>query len=285
MFVYVSMQRSENSIDKGAGCRMHGFQTAFKVQLEALCKLYPSTPCALPAHADLFTIVPYNRQEMHRPLGYTPPVRAHPQTNVRWSRFHDGLVAEAADWASARSENRTWHCGDKDAAHGQPRSSKCYAHGAAETGLVLIGDSFVERLRGTALYNRHAKDPRLYGILELRKRWATGSFGLPLFLGASADTSAHLLWRLQNGELTAAMRRDRGIIFALMIGTNDLGDDCRSVERVAHSILGVATYLLESTLGKVLVVGLLPRCRLLCNPEALSHHACTMHAPCIRSLT
>lgn len=78
--------------------------------------------------------------------------------------------------------------------------------------VVLLGDSIFEAL---ALNTSHA------AVLgrTIGERWPS-----PLVLAVGGDQTQHLLWRLQNGELSAAMASDPAVLFVLHIGTNNLGN-------------------------------------------------------------
>ena len=124
-----------------------------------------------------------------------------PRSDARWHSFHHGLVNEAADWAAARQANQTLHCGNRTSR--TPRS--CFGR-VPTRGLVLLGDSIYERLRGTGMFDLHGRDPRLYSTFEFRKWWCTHGrcgrlFGAPLLLGVSGDQAQHVLWRAQHGEI------------------------------------------------------------------------------------
>lgn len=121
--------------------------------------------------------------------------------------------------------------------------------------LVLFGDSITETLRGTSYGSAIA---RARGVPEVLNSTLAARWPAPMPLGISADQTQHLLWRLQNGELSEPMRRNPRQLFVLMIGTNNLGKGM-GVDETVKGITACASYLLNVTRGRLLVNALLPR--------------------------
>ena len=71
--------------------------------------------------------------------------------------------------------------------------------------------------------------------------------------GFSGDRTQHVLWRLQNGELTGSSVK----VVVVMIGTNNLGTD--SPSNIADGIVAVVDSLLAKTKAEVLLLGIFPR--------------------------
>lgn len=122
--------------------------------------------------------------------------------------------------------------------------------------LVLVGDSITEAWRGTAYGRQCARCEGVPAVLNetLAKLWPP----LPLVLAISGDQTQHVLWRLANGEISAAMATDRRLLVSLLIGTNNLGRG-HLPEETQRGVLAVARWLLESTAARLLVNALLPR--------------------------
>lgn len=166
-----------------------------------------------------------------------------------------GGESERTAWSTHNPrELATWHsCHKKRAA-----SSAAYLSAKARQRrrIVLVGDSLMEswteetychyngKFRGAAAVLRTALPP---------SRWLK-----PLVLGISSDHTQHLLWRLRHGELTHKMSADTNLLFVLLIGTNNLGGGHVPAD-VSRSVEQIARFLLNSTRGRLLVHGLLPR--------------------------
>lgn len=97
----------------------------------------------------------------------------------------------------------------------------------------------------------------LDGYERVLRREITDRWGRPLLLGIGGDQTQHLLWRIENGELTSALRARSDVLFSLHVGTNNL-DHARPSE-VATGVLAVAEWLLNNTRGKTSVTAILPR--------------------------
>ena len=152
--------------------------------------------------------------------------------------------------AHNRQELRSWYsCHDKlklDAESYTPAESR---------RLVLFGDSITESWRGTS-YCRGM--PRTKGVPAALNDTLGVKWPAPVALGIAADCTQHLLWRLQNGELTPLMSRDPKLTMVLLIGTNNLGHG-DSVDATTEGILAVSHALLNNTRASLLVNALLPR--------------------------
>jgi lysophospholipase L1-like esterase len=145
-------------------------------------------------------------------------------------------------------------------AHQQALASEASMYKRDERGrarLVLLGDSITEAFRGTAVGEGV---PRTTGQQVVLQQTLAKDFPSPLVLAISADETQHLLWRLRaGGELSTAMCEDSGLIFNLLIGTNNLGNAKHSVHDTTKGILACVEELLRRTRGRVLVNALLPR--------------------------
>lgn len=144
-----------------------------------------------------------------------------------WQRCHQTLLADSQAWS--------------------PRG--------VGTQLVLLGDSITESWRGTS-YGRAV--PRTSGVPNVLGTTLASRWPGPLALGIAADCTQHLLWRLQAGELSVAMRQAPRVIFVMLIGTNNVGRGHTPAEAL-RGILACATHVLNATRGKLLVNALLPR--------------------------
>jgi len=121
--------------------------------------------------------------------------------------------------------------------------------------LVLLGDSITESWRGTS-YGRHV--PRTAGVPAVLGETLARRWPAPLPLGIAADCTQHLLWRMQQGEFTAAMKAEPRLLVVLLIGTNNLGRG-HSADETIRGVLACARHILNGTKAKLLVNALLPR--------------------------
>uniref|UniRef100_A0A6T7HXT1 SGNH hydrolase-type esterase domain-containing protein n=1 Tax=Coccolithus braarudii TaxID=221442 RepID=A0A6T7HXT1_9EUKA len=133
--------------------------------------------------------------------------------------------------------------------------AKRYTRNESSSGLVLIGDSIFERLRGTSYGRFNPTATELPGVLAstLGKRWEN-----PTVLAISGDQTQHVLWRVANGEISVEMARDPNLIVVLLIGTNNLGRG-HLPEETASGIIAIIRRLLARVRGRILVAGVLPR--------------------------
>ncbi|MBE2216054.1 MAG: mucin-desulfating sulfatase [Opitutaceae bacterium] len=103
--------------------------------------------------------------------------------------------------------------------------------------VLLLGDSITEGWNNTEIWKEH------YPKLQI------ANFGI------GGDTTANLLWRLENGEIGNLRPR----LIVLMIGINNLG---RNGDKPAEVVTGIQTIvsILHSRIPacKILVLGLLP---------------------------
>ena len=168
------------------------------------------------------------------------------------------LIGEAADVPSPRTswsvyskkELATWQrCHETLRADAQ-----AYVPSAASR-LVLIGDSITESWRGTS-YGRAV--PRTHGVQSVLSETIATRWPSPLALGIAADCTQHLLWRMRQGELSAAMKEGPRLIFVMLIGTNNLGRG-HSVAETVRGVVACASHVLNATRGKLLVNAVLPR--------------------------
>jgi len=117
------------------------------------------------------------------------------------------------------------------------------AHPDAE--LLMIGDSITQN------YGR-ADPPN--EVFEPTWRTFYGSRGA-LNLGFGGDTTANLLWRLQNGEVDGV----RPKVVVLMIGTNDTGHAHLTADRAGRGIDAVVAELKQRLpKTRILLLGILP---------------------------
>ena len=145
-----------------------------------------------------------------------------------WHKFHEKLAAEAAAWRSLTDQ----------------------------ASLVMIGDSITESYRGTAV---GLPTDRSRGLEASLGPTLLQDFSAPLILAISGDETQHLLWRLENGELSPALCADARLWITLMIGTNNLGNAKHSKQDTAAGVEAVVRYLLTRTKARVLVHAMLPR--------------------------
>ena len=170
------------------------------------------------------------------PIKYEAPDVPSPRT--AWSAYN-------------RREISMWHtCHERLAA-----DALAFTPASMPRPLVLFGDSITESWRGTSYGRRIARADGVQDELNA----TLGHYGpAPVALGIAADCTQHLLWRLQHGELTAAMAADPRLSVVLLIGTNNLGRG-HTVAETVRGILACVEHLLNGTRGRLLVNGLLPR--------------------------
>ena len=111
--------------------------------------------------------------------------------------------------------------------------------------LILLGDSIMAMLQQRA--------PQPGGVLaDVWQRFYAGRDAVDL--GFPGDTTANLLWRMENGELDGIAPR----VAMVLIGINDLGQG-RSVEETVAGI-GTVVDVLHQRLPatRILLLGLLP---------------------------
>mmetsp|Transcript_22363 Transcript_22363/g.47150 ORF Transcript_22363/g.47150 Transcript_22363/m.47150 type:complete len:322 (-) Transcript_22363:373-1338(-) len=173
----------------------------------------------------------------------------------RWRKF----LPEAAHissprtpWSAAKARIPAWHrCHEtmrEDAETYAPASNSTYR-------IALIGDSIMESWRGTAFCNRMRRCVGLPALLRdsLGSRWPH-----PLVLAIASDQTQHLLWRLQNGEISESMRRDPRLVAVLLIGTNNLGRGF-TADETTSGVLEVVRLLSRMTQATIVLHALLPR--------------------------
>eukprot|EP00549_Striatella_unipunctata_P001410 CAMPEP_0118677158 /NCGR_PEP_ID=MMETSP0800-20121206/2464_1 /TAXON_ID=210618 ORGANISM="Striatella unipunctata, Strain CCMP2910" /NCGR_SAMPLE_ID=MMETSP0800 /ASSEMBLY_ACC=CAM_ASM_000638 /LENGTH=307 /DNA_ID=CAMNT_0006572785 /DNA_START=78 /DNA_END=1001 /DNA_ORIENTATION=- len=144
--------------------------------------------------------------------------------------------------------------------------------------VLLWGDSIIERMRGRDL-GQVFDDVRDYlevyensfRPLHLRSS-RTSNEVQGLALGIGGDRISHLLYRVLNGEMVGGVRSirtkkkalppgrtDNPKVFWLLVGTNDLSDDC-SREAILVGILNIVMQLRRlRPRATVVVNGILPR--------------------------
>lgn len=122
--------------------------------------------------------------------------------------------------------------------------------------VVFLGDSISESFLGTSYDDE--TNPRLNGIKQVFQEFCHEHGINPLVLAISGDQTQHLLYRLQDGELSKNLKYNPDITFVLHIGTNNIGSGFLPPE-TAKGVINVAEYLIKETQGKLLLVLLLPR--------------------------
>ncbi|CAL5221977.1 g4259 [Coccomyxa viridis] len=128
---------------------------------------------------------------------------------------------------------------------------------SAPWDVLFYGDSIMESWRGTFLGMPWGPFQKVLPIWE-------GNFERQPYkshaLGIAGDKAEHLLWRLENGELPSGARHPK--IVGVMIGTNDLVDNCtmQHADQTAQSILDVY-HLLHTKLPNthILSLAILPK--------------------------
>ena len=174
-------------------------------------------------------------------------------TAVQWApNPHVDDTGQRADVSTPRADCQflrcdrfcRWHQKLKNEASG-------YKPARNSSNLVLVGDSMIEALRVDA--------PKKKVATASLQTTAVGRYWpRALLLGSGGAETQHVLWRLQDGELTQKMRSDRRLLIGLLIGTNNLGAGHRSRE-VAAGIDAIARHILSTSHAKLLIVALLPR--------------------------
>lgn len=109
-----------------------------------------------------------------------------------------------------------------------------------DSRLLFIGDSITQAWEGPG-----------------RTPWAE-SFGeyKPLNLGIGGDRTQHVLWRLENGNLTRLKPR----VAVIMIGTNNTGGDTNSAPQIAEGVEAVVAKLRkELPETRLLLLAIFPR--------------------------
>ncbi|GAX09749.1 hypothetical protein FisN_19Lh219 [Fistulifera solaris] len=117
--------------------------------------------------------------------------------------------------------------------------------------LMLMGDSITELWLGTVLGTPSLRYRDIPGVFaELFSNEST------LVMGISADRSSYLLHRIQNGELPSEL--DVSVIW-ILIGTNDITDDCNSDTIVAANIVVVKEIMRRKPKARIVINSILPR--------------------------
>lgn len=128
------------------------------------------------------------------------------------------------DWMSVA----TWH---------QKHEANVARAAQGDVDVLLLGDSITEGWNNTTIWQEKFPDLRI------------ANFGI------GGDTTANLLWRLENGEIGNLKPR----LIVLMIGINNLG---RNKDKPAEVVTGIQSIvsMLHARIPacKILVLGLLP---------------------------
>ncbi|GAX19638.1 hypothetical protein FisN_19Hh219 [Fistulifera solaris] len=121
----------------------------------------------------------------------------------------------------------------------------------ATVELMLMGDSITELWLGTVLGSpslRYRDIPDVFAELF--------SIESTLVMGIAADKSSYLLHRIQNGELPSEL--DVSVVW-ILIGTNDITDDCNPNTIVAANIIIVKEILSRQPKARIVINSILPR--------------------------
>ena len=171
-----------------------------------------------------------------------------------WARNeHVDDSGQLADVATPRADCQFLRC-DKfcNWHHKLKREASKYRPAAnTSSSLALVGDSMIEALRKDAPSKKVA-------TASLRSTLVGRYWPHALLLGSGGAETQHVLWRLQDGELSPAMRSDMRLLIGLLIGTNNLGAGHRARD-VAVGIDAISRYVLANSHARVLVIALLPR--------------------------
>lgn len=109
---------------------------------------------------------------------------------------------------------------------------------AGKIDIVFLGDSITDGWRGA-------------GKEEWKEHLSEFN---PLNLGIGGDRTQHVLWRIQNGELTGY--KPKG--FVIMIGTNNMGQD--SEENIAAGVKAIIDEIgKQHKDAKILLLAIFPR--------------------------
>lgn len=146
----------------------------------------------------------------------------------------------------------------KPAAQGPDLAAPKFAKdGSPEPGFVKRHEGFVEIAKAGNVDLLFLGDSITAGWGGKKEIW-DAAFGKykPANFGIGGDRTQHVLWRIQNGELTGITPKAA----VLMIGTNNSGSD--SVEGIAKGITAIVKYLHEkSPKTKVLLLAIFPAAR------------------------
>jgi len=108
-----------------------------------------------------------------------------------------------------------------------------------ESQLLFIGDSITQAWNGPG-----------------KSAWSTFETYKPLNLGIGGDRTEHVLWRLDNGNLSGLSPK----VAVVMIGTNNSNGNAYSAENIAEGVTAIVTKLrtdLPNT--KILLLAIFPR--------------------------
>ncbi|KAL7568104.1 hypothetical protein ACA910_019502 [Epithemia clementina (nom. ined.)] len=139
--------------------------------------------------------------------------------------------------------------------------------GAPPLDLIMTGDSITEFWLGTYFASPMGQLARNVPVYQQLFRTnnddngssSSSSFLHGLALGISGDECSNLLYRLQNGETPKFSIVTDPFVWWLLIGTNDLSNQCSS-KAIAAGIIQIAEYIQQAYPTAVLVVNsILPR--------------------------
>lgn len=164
------------------------------------------------------------------------PAHSNPRDFVNfpnWLPFHKLLSDEAKRWTQS---------GDLD--------------------LLFLGDSFTETWRGT---EGGLRCVRCKAVPEIFAQ-EYGTVKAAAF-GIAADRAAHLLWRLQNGELPQGLKAR---VVVVLVGSNDLGQNGPgTAEETTKGIRAIVDYVREVIPeAQVVPMAILPRGRITHHGQA-----------------
>jgi len=140
-----------------------------------------------------------------------------------------------------------------------PRMDKA---GKADAGWIKRHEGFVEIAKKGDVDVLFLGDSITDGWRGKKAVWekAFGS-NKPANFGIGGDRTQHVLWRIQNGELSGIKPK----VAVLMIGTNNTGND--SAEQIADGVTTIVKTIREkSPTTKVLLLAVFPRGKMIPNP-------------------
>jgi len=127
------------------------------------------------------------------------------------------------------------------------------ATNSSNPDVVMIGDSITEHWLGTDLGEQNPNDMQVKKIFD--KLFVNGDVH-GLALGLAGDRCPQLLYRLKWGEMPDSLQPK---IWWLLIGTNDLADNC-SKETILVGTIGIVMEIRKKRPDSTIVVnGILPR--------------------------
>ncbi len=161
-------------------------------------------------------------------------------TNMPWTQILCFVAALQTLAATEPLRSTTPTLQDSWGDHHRALVQEATAH-ADDIQIVLLGDSITRRWTTGAGKALKAERYEPHGVINL---------------GISADGIQHVLWRLENGEMTPLNPK----VVLLMIGTNNLYNS--SAEEVAYGVWKIVEYIrIHHPKTRVLVQAIFPRSR------------------------